>query len=212
VRAYLESYQLVQLTGNLNRAYPGFLDAVPPDESADLSSNKAAWDRRPSEGVAAKGPLAGNLKYHILSSDLAATTASATVCSYTYGLSEDNGGGQYTQFPTGGSAESRGIFGIKLTLTAPRNPAASNLPPQIGAERAPSDNVFGGWQIIGYQTSASSTERDWPEHEEVQRQCAAKAPDSVERRKYLLKGPHSADVFEELPPVPGWPTASLNKA
>ncbi|WP_133120782.1 hypothetical protein [Mycolicibacterium goodii] len=208
IRAYLESYDLVQFTGALDNAYPGFTDAVPPNESRENSEDSSTWDRRPSGDVSVGSKLTGNLQYRLKSAEpQSGNGMTAVVCRYTYGLGEQQTDGTIAQFAKSGFAENRGITGVRLTLVAPGDPAVSELPSQTGPALAPSDNVFDGWRITGYRTTAGASYEEWPDKDEVERSCSSSAPDSLEVRQVLIRGPHSETDFAPSAPSPGWPEA-----
>jgi hypothetical protein len=205
VRAYLESYDLVQLTGKLDNAYPGFTDAVAPNVPLDEGQDASARDRRPSEDVAAASKVTGNLAFRIETVEQSGDTTTVTACRYRYGLAEEQSEGEYSMLPTGGPAEARGITGVRLTLTNGDSGEESALPSQEGSAPSPDVNVFGGWKIQGYLTSAASSNDDWPTHDQVEAACIANAPDPLDRRDFLIRGPHPASEFAPSPPEPGWP-------
>jgi hypothetical protein len=204
-RAYLESYDLVQYTGSLANSYPGFVEAVPENESSEATDNSAAWSRRPSEDVAVVSALIGTLQYHLLAVNHVGTEAEVTVCSYNYGVAEEQPDGKYRQLPTNGSVEDRGVFGIRLQMAAPDERDEAELPPQAGAALAPSNNVFQGWQVLGYSTTSATPLGEWPDRDDVRNRCIARAPDPLDTRKLLADGTHPASAFPAAQPIPGWP-------
>jgi hypothetical protein len=208
VRAYLESYHLVQFTGELERAYPGFTDAVPPNEPAEKSDDNSTWARRPSEDVAVGSKLIGDLKFHVESIDDSGNSVRVTACTYNYALGKEQSDGTYQQLPEGGYAETRGIYGVRVSLVAPPDETTPSLPPQVGPGTSPDDSVFGGWRVVGYLTTAASSDREWPNKDDVEAACVKSAPDSLERRRQLTQGSQPADAFPTSPPIPGWPEAS----
>lgn len=210
VRAYLESYNLVQLSGSFAKAYDGFESAVPENEPPDDVANPAAFDRRPTTDVPVSAPLSGNIKFRVQSESVAPDTANVVVCSFTYGLGEKQGDGQYESVATGGPLDSRGIAGIRLDLEPPAD-APPIEQPQAGAALSPASNVFGGWKIVG-RLDSKSAGQEWPEAEAVQRACIAEAPDPLPIRNNLLQGPRPLEGnFEGNSPAPGWPEAPSNK-
>lgn len=50
----------------------------------------------------------------------------------------------------------------------------------------------------------------WPAEVADVQACVDKAPDSVQRRLFLLSGAHPRSDFPTQPPYPGWPTASAS--
>lgn len=205
VRAYLESYSLVQFTGQLGLAYPGFTEAVPPNNNPDASGDSSSWDRRPGVNAAVTSPLSGNIHFNLQSVESTGSEMTVTVCKYNYALGKKQPDGTFVQLPTNGPAEERGIVGVLLRLVPPRNGQQPNLPPQVGASLAPEVDVFDGWQITGYRTTTGSSRQEWPTKVDVEASCRRDAPDSLERRQTLLGGPHPASTFPMSSPTPGWP-------
>lgn len=205
VRAYLESYDLVEFTGSFDNAYPGFLDAVPPNEPTNESDNRTAWDRRPTDQHPRELNLVGNLRFHIQSVQNAERGTTVTVCEYRYGLGQRKSDGTYLPYVSGGRPVDRGIFGVRLNLIGPPVEAENHLPPQRGPALAPSVDVFGGWQIVGLLTTAGAGFAEWPAKDQVASDCVASAPDNRERREHLASGPLDASDFASSPADPGWP-------
>jgi hypothetical protein len=205
VRAYLESYDLVEFTGNFDNAYPGFLDAVPPNEATDASDRTSTWDRRPTDKYPAGWDLVGNLRFHIQSVEHTDSGATVTLCEYRYALGQRKPDGSYVPYITNGWAVDRGIFGVRLDLVAPPHKSEVDLPPRRGPSLAPKLNVFDGWQIVGYLTTPSAGMADWPAKAQVVSTCVENAPDSRERRQDLASGPFTSADFASSPADPGWP-------
>jgi hypothetical protein len=205
VRAYLESYDLVEFTGNFGNAYPGFLDAVPPNEPTSASDKTSAWDRRPTDRYPTGWTLVGNLRFHIQSVESTSRGATVTLCEYRYGLGQRKTDGTYVPYLSNGWSPDRGIFGVRLDLTDAQEKSEAGLAPQRGPALSPNTNVFGGWQIVGYLTTSSAGSTDWPTKGQVVSACVSGAPDSLERRKDLASGPFTAADFASSPAEPGWP-------
>lgn len=204
LRAYLESRLIAQYTGDIDNAYTGFTQAVPVDEPSgpDIS----AWARRPPVDTPATSPLVGNTRFLVQSIRSAGDAVVATVCNYIYGLAKAQGD-SYTSLVGWSPDPGRGVVTMRVTLTnTDQSPPA--LPPQMGPAAAPSEDVFSGWQIVGFLTaSTGAVERDWPTFAEDRDRCVANAPDPLQRRANLLKGEHPRADFPTLPPEPGWPGA-----
>ncbi len=69
LRAYLESYRIGQLTGDIGAAYPGFDRAVPASPSPDSDAPVQLGVIRPdpeAEPFGPPGPFYGNEFFHIL--------------------------------------------------------------------------------------------------------------------------------------------------
>jgi hypothetical protein len=203
-RAYLESFQLTQVTGNADDLYPGFTRAVPPNEPE--GPDPSAWDLRPSMKHPIRSALIGNIRFHIRSVEPSGRNVAVTVCHYNYGAAEQQAEGAYASIVAGEPAPDTGIFAIRVMLVGPADESASALPPQKGPAVAPSNDVFGDWQVIGHLTSSSTSSRaQWPTYEADEAACVETAPDPFERRAFLLNGEHPRSDFPTSPPSPGWP-------
>jgi hypothetical protein len=106
VRAYLESRWLAQWAGNIDYAYPGFTDAVPPNVRG--TNDVAANQRRPDVETHLSSPLIGNEQFRVLSIT-GSGRLTATVCNYTYSVSKPNDDGTFYSVARGQSREPRGI-------------------------------------------------------------------------------------------------------
>lgn len=115
VRAYLESYDLVEFTGSFDNAYPGFFDEVPPNEPTNGSDSASTWDRRPTDKYPVGWSLAGNLRFHSRSVEHTDGGATVTLCEYRYALGQRKPDGTYIPYVSGGRPVDRGIFGVRLT-------------------------------------------------------------------------------------------------
>jgi hypothetical protein len=90
---------------------------------------------------------------------------------------------------------------------------ASPPPHQKGPAAAPVADVFDGWRIDGHLVDAADDPNvqhcdEWPSQLSDAQQCQTKAPDPVERRKFLSDGVHPRSDYPTLPAYPGWPSAS----
>ncbi|WP_458318545.1 hypothetical protein [Mycolicibacterium brisbanense] len=192
VRAYIESFFLVSLTGDDKYLYPGFLNAV-ADE----------W--RPSTGDPAGKPWVGTVTNHVLSLSRNGSDVSAIGCMYTYGAASPDGKGEYEARGAPIGAPEGGVSAFKVTLDAD----AGSKPPQRGPARTPFDDVFAGYHVTGYwggYFEANTTNNwDWPGRDQATDDCIAKAPDPFERRRYLLGNYLPQSEFPTLPVNPGWP-------
>ncbi|MBN3459797.1 hypothetical protein JNN96_37860 [Mycobacterium sp. DSM 3803] len=200
VRAYIESFFLVELTGDDKYLYPGFATAV-ADE----------W--RPGTADPADDPWVGTLTNRLLSLTRNDSTVTAIGCMYTYGAASPDGKGEYASRGVPIGSPEGGINAFKVTLSANSGSGQSGKP-QEGPERTPFDDVFGGYQIDGYWGGYISAKNkdgwDWPERQEATDECVAKAPDPFERRKYLLENFLPQSEFYPLPVKPGWPARPEN--
>lgn len=206
VRAYLESRWLAQWAGNLDYAYPGFADAVPPN--ANDAANLGAAQRRPVVDTHLDAPFIGNDQFHIMSIS-GSVHLTATICNFNYSVSKPNQDGTVYSLARAQTREPRGIFAEQIFLTAPSTPANPPLPPQEGPAAAPAVDVFGGWQIVGNLSAISvglpGFDAAWPTYDTDTAKCVAKAPDPPARIAFLINGNHPRSDFPTSPPSPGWP-------
>jgi hypothetical protein len=194
VRAYIESRMLAQAMGSLDYVYPGFSRAVPPTDDPNLQPNT----NHPRDDA-----LIGNSRYHVLSLNRTGATVRAIVCNYDYAVAAEQGDNKYESVAEGRS-EPQGIDALRITLSAPAEP--STLPPQAGPSPAPGDDVFGDWRITAFEFPTKPYFRaQWPTYGADVAKCVEKAPDSPERRAFLINGNHPRSDFPTSPPSPGWP-------
>jgi hypothetical protein len=204
VRAYLESDLLAQYVGTMDQTYPGFARAVPPNEPKD-SPNISARDRQPLLDYPLDAPLFGNIGYHVQSVERSGRDVTVTVCTFNYAVSEQRND-KFVAFNNLGPVDSRGINAMRVFLTAPAN-ESTVLPPQAGPASFPENDVFGEWHVTGIlvATGTEYVKPQWPDFDADRAACVAKAPDSLERRRFLLTGEHPRSDFPTSPPSPGWP-------
>lgn len=185
VRAYIESFFLVRLTGDDKYLYPGFDGAV-ADE----------W--RPGTGDPAGKPWVGTVTNHLLSLSRNDSDVSVIGCMYTYGAASPDGKGEYEAHGAPIGAPEGGISAFKVTL-AGNSGTAGAIPPQTGPARTPVDDVFSGYRVTGYWggyfEGDSMNNWNWPEREQATEECIAKAPDPFERRNYLLENSLPQSTF-----------------
>ena len=68
--------------------------------------------------------------------------------------------------------------------------------------------MFGGYKITGYDggyLGAEGQNPTWPQYQSATADCLAKAPDPLDRRKYLTGNSLPRTQFATLRPAPGWP-------
>jgi hypothetical protein len=198
VRAYLESYELASATGDERYVYPGFAQAT--DDTSDV---------RPRLVKHSDAPWVGSERNRVISLDRAGADVHAVVCSYMYGSAQREQSGGYTAQAGNPFDPNAGIYAVEVTLMPPPD-AGQQLSPQAGPARAPSVDVFRGWRIAGrrggYSSETGGAQSDLDA-------CVAKAPDSPERRAFLVnpmpggKLYHPRSDFPTLPAYPGWPAA-----
>lgn len=208
LRTYLESRVLAQYTGNLEAAYPGFTRAVPPNEPPE-SPNINARDRRPPLENPLTSPVIGNSRFHIQRVERSGPNVTVGVCNYNYAVAEKQANGTFVPFVNFGPVETRGIITMQVLLVAPPDEAVSALAPQAGPEPAPSNDVFGDWQVAGFLVATASdyVKPQWPTAESDRATCVEKAPDSLQRRVFLVNGEHPRSDFPTSPASPGWPAS-----
>jgi hypothetical protein len=206
VRAYLESLLLAQHAGNVDYAYPGFTRAVPPDAPADSPDN-GARDRRPPLKYALTSPVIGNNRYRIQSVERSGRSVAVVVCNYVYAAAEQQANGMFVSWVDFGPVETRGIITMRVLLVAPVDDSSPGLPPQAGPAPAPRNDVFGDWQVSGFLVATGSdyAKPQWPAKEADRATCLQKAPDSLQRRTFLVNGEHPRTDFPTSPADPGWP-------
>jgi hypothetical protein len=194
VRAYIESFLLGELTGDEKYLYPGFTKAV-----------SEQW--RPSYSSPASGAWVGTETNHLLSLERSDSDVTAIGCTYTYNAASPHGDDEYEARAVPPGAPEAGIIAFKVTLSAPSE-SSSPGQPQTGPARTPFDDVFGGYKVTGYDGgyfSAEGADPIWPENQQATDECIAKAPDPLERRKFLSQNYLSRSEFQTLPAAPGWP-------
>lgn len=210
VRAYVESLQKMQQTGNINDLYPGFQTAVAPN--APEGGPRDAIGLWPDTDHPAASARVGTSKQHILNITTEGDSVSVVVCGWYYGTARQVSEDLYAFDPNKDNppAETAGISTLRVTLTRAIDTPSTELPPQTGPAFQPSDDVFGQWRITGKLAALGAKSRGlelWPTYPEDNAQCIAKAPDPVERRAFLTAGEHPRSDFRTLPPDPGWPEA-----
>ncbi|MCA4723832.1 hypothetical protein [Mycolicibacterium fortuitum] len=207
VRAYIESYMLAQYGGNLDLAYPGFIEAVPPNAPSD-STKADERRRRPNTNHPLEHPLVGTDRYHILSVENDEKSVIVTLCNYSYAVATEKSSGVFTSVGQGGYADTGGIYAMRISLTAPAEKADS-LPSQVGPLPAPAEDVFNGWKISSFSgpllAGNAGFNAVWPTNQADYASCVAKAPDSPERRAFFTNGEHARSDFPTSVPTPGWP-------
>lgn len=207
VRAYIESSLLAQYAGNLEFAYPGFTDAVPPNTSPN-GDGAGRRSLRPNTNHPLRHQLIGTDRYHILSVGNEEHSTIVTMCNYSYAVAAEADKGVFTSVAHTGYGDTAGIYAMRITLTPPAG-NTNPLPPQTGPLPAPTSDVFNGWKITNFSGALSVGNPDynatWPTNEADYASCVAKAPDSPAQRAFFTNGEHSRDDFPTAAPNPGWP-------
>ncbi len=194
IRAYLESFELASATGDERYVYPGFTQATAPTVRPKLEAH-------------ADTPWVGSERNRIIAVNRAGADVNAVVCSYTYGSAQREQSSGFTAQAGNPFEPNAGIYPVAVTLTSPSD-GGHPIPPQIGPARTPLDDVFAGWRVTGhrggYFTETGGAQSDLDA-------CVAKAPDSPERRAFLVnpmpdgKLYHPRSDFPTLSTYPGWP-------
>lgn len=203
VRAYTESYLLAQLTGDDKYLYPGFKQAVDPNQSIDHpTGTQFLWP----ETNKPQRPWVGTERAHVLSITTTGRDVTVVTCEYLFGAADPARNKGYSPIIAQPPPYS-GIYPMRLTMTAPANPGLQ-LPPQLGPARAPSTDVFNGWRITSHQGgyfARSGVGPEWPNAHQDQDDCLAKAPPHPD---LLRGGEYPRTNFPTQPPSPGWPAPS----
>ncbi len=204
VRAYIESRLLVSFGGSIDYLYPGFDPAVAPDRPVGNSpaSTVALW---PEPGKA-NTKLIGTVRSHILRMDQSGDEVTAVVCRWAWAAAWQQPNGMY-RINTLNTGTTTGVVMNRISLTAPADLNSGKVAPQQGQSRYATTDVFAGWRVVGNLDDLLSGPGDpeWPEFTQDLDACAARAPDSVERREYLTSAERPRSEFPTLPPSPGWP-------
>lgn len=205
IRAYVESFALVQQTGDIDKLYPGFDKAVAPNGSDD--GPRHALGLWPETEYALRSPRVGTSRQHILSVTRDEHEVVVVTCTWDYTTARATDDDKYSFQPSGAaSPETAGISALRITMTPP-DIGNNDLPPQSGPSPSPSTDVFGQWRITGKLNPRGELRDDeWPTSQQDVAQCVAKAPDPVDRRTVLVTGEHPRADFPTEAPHPGWPS------
>jgi hypothetical protein len=231
LRAYLESYRVVNLTsGDTTAVYPGFLRATPENQPPSLGSESSlqlTYVRPHSREEAQAGgfkyvqrQIYGSEPIHVLRLEHLGDAYRATVCVGTYSVyrTDDNDPHKYLSVIADpksgnlqyGNREMVDVWRIELTEKDPRTQGAPPSPaaPQLGPLPAPAGDVFGPWFITGATTGlwGPSGTAEQIDTAEVRQQCEDAMPDNAATRLAMATGFHDAPP-PHGDPVPGWPAA-----
>lgn len=229
VRAYTESYEVANMTFNIDNVYPGFLRATPENQPATGNYTAELADIRPLWVYARSEPPQGVQHFGVNANHLLELTAihdgySAIVCtgwysnfiksavrpqSYISVSSRETRDGATPQpiGPDSGVSVRR----IDFTQHDPRIPADAPAPvtdPQRGPAPAPQVDVFGNWFVsassgAGWGPLSGPNAEDFPTPQ-LKKRCSDAMPDNESRRVEMMTG------YKDQPPphgeaVPGWP-------
>jgi hypothetical protein len=225
VRAYMESYRSVNLTGGESSAvYPGFWRATPENGRRAEGGYPFELERirpelrndQPQGSNDAAMRIYGYAPFYVLSFSKVGDIYRAILCEGEYSVFRpaDEHPGMYrsiTSWPPQDTAD-KGItvWRVELTDKEPRvgpNPPAAPTNPQSGPLPAPTGDVFGPWFITGASSSLWGTpgpEAQYVDTPEVKQQCAEHMPDDAAARKAMYTGLHDQPP-PHGDPLPGWP-------
>lgn len=229
VRAYNESWEMANMTFDIENVYPGFTRSTPENQpasgnySTELIGIRPLWvyaRSEPPEGVEHFGFNAN----HLLELAPLDDGYSAIVCTgwysnfiksgahpdaYISASSRETADGVTPQSTGPGSGVS--VRRIDFTQHDPRIPANAPTPvtsPQRGPAPAPQIDVFGNWFVSASSTSgwgplSGLNVKDFPTPDLVKR-CSDSMPENESDRIAMMTG------YKEQPPshgeaVPGWP-------
>lgn len=230
LRAYVESYVLVQISGVETATYPGFDRATPANVGSPGNPDPLFQlvDVRPSPPTSNvehedNRRVAGYQPTHVLSLEPHGASYRATVCLGLYSVYRTVGDTQdryvsaladpatgRAMYTGSGKAREGGVdvWVVELTNRGPQVAVESPAPdgPQIGTRPAPMGDVFGNWSITGRSSGVWGTIESTEDvvTPEIQKQCAAAMPDDAATREAMANG------FHQKPPphgdaIPGWP-------
>jgi hypothetical protein len=231
LRAYLESYDLVEYTGDMSAAYPGFLRATPengpknaPGFPIELGGIRPDT---PSEPPSTPAPqdhpdLYGYAPFYVSSLEPVGDSYRAFVCASEYSVFKRDAAdsSKYrsmiarTDSADAPNKDRYGIIVWRVELTdndsrvPPDHPPSPSLP-QNGPAPAPTQDVFGPWFVTAASYTLWGNMGD--AHDVgpagLQQQCADQMPDDASARKAMYTGLH-----DQPPPhgtaIPGWPAAT----
>ncbi|MCV7224434.1 hypothetical protein [Mycolicibacterium komossense] len=219
LRAYFESFWLIDLLGDPDVGYPGFSQAVriPPGGPHEFLANNPvpqadrSWS---AHGNYLDKPLYGTLFIHVLRIATTPVGFSALVCDIRDGLYIVGPDGKYVprwNSSTLGPAVTRVEFSNQnsgASLPPPLSPAA----PQRGPLPAPAENVFGTWiateaNVLPIWFSPDGKPSSDPETSALNQQCA----NDIQTPGLQLPGPVLASPPPPPAPVPGWPPLSARR-
>ena len=207
-RAYVESYYLATITADEKYLYPGFKDAVEPNQPSP-SWPPGTSDLHPDLRSSEPHIWIGTVRHHVLSIIRSGGDATVVACAYMYGSAmelSDRGGYSAN---VGTYADPSGIFPMRIGLRAPASGQAKSTAQQ-GTSKAPFDDVFGGWKITNFLFDYLAQPARWPEKDRDRASCIAKAEGAPESRDFKPHQPYPFSDFPTLPATPGWPAKPAN--
>jgi hypothetical protein len=128
-RAYVESYYLATITADEKYLYPGFKDAVEPNQPSP-SWPPGTSDLHPDLRYSEPHIWIGTVRHHVLSIIRSGGDATVVACAYMYGSAmELSDGGPYSA-NVGTYADPSGIFPMRIGLRAPASGQAKSTAQQ----------------------------------------------------------------------------------
>jgi hypothetical protein len=198
VRAYIESYYLAYLTDDEKYLYPGFREAVDPNDSDGPPGTEALWPEPPNAAT-----WVGTLRHHLLRITRSGRDVTVLGCLYSYAVGRL--GDEFGFRPNNGSGfgPDAGISPIRIGLRAPESDE-STFPPQEGKSRAPFNDVFGGWRVTSHEGGYLVKGR-WADSMSDKAECASRDRTPPESRTFTPGQEYPRSDFPTLPATPGWP-------
>ncbi|WP_142282774.1 hypothetical protein [Mycobacterium aquaticum] len=226
LRAYVESYRLVGLTGgDTSVVYPGFGRAT-PDNAGEATKHgqlfQLQYVRPKTRAEAEKNgwtyvarQIYGYQPTHLLSLVPQGDGYRATVCLGLYSVfTSTDDPNKYLSTNTESAsgplryADGVEIWRVELTDHDPRVGDAPGSPAvaQRGPLPGPTDDVFGRWFITGSSSGLWGLvgEAEDVDPAEVRQQCGEAMPDDVGARIAMSTGLHDSPP-PHGDPIPGWP-------
>jgi hypothetical protein len=201
-RAYTESYYLASITENEKYLYPGFPDAVEPDQPGGAPDKR---ELHPELGYAEPSVWVGTLRHHVLNIDRSDRGVLLTACAYMYGTAQPVPNSEEYTANLGAEYDlNSGIYPMRIGLRAPSD-SGSQSPTQQGPAKAPYNNVFGGWKVTSFLSDYMTDTESWTEKDSILAACVAKAEGSPESRHFIPRRLYPRSNFPTLPAIPGWP-------
>jgi hypothetical protein len=201
-RAYTESYYLASITKNEKYLYPGFADAVEPDQPEGPPDKH---ELHPEIGNADPSVWVGTLRHHVLSIDRSGRGVILTACAYVYGTARPVPNSEEYTANIGPDYDlNSGIYPMQIGFRAPSDSGSKSLT-QEGPAKAPYNNVFGGWKTTSFLSDYMTDTKSWTEKEGILAACIANADGPPESRHFIPRRLYPRSDFPTLPATPGWP-------
>ncbi|MGV0781003.1 hypothetical protein [Mycolicibacterium sp. XJ775] len=201
-RAYVESYYLASITEDETYLYPGFAEAVEPNQSASRPLGRSHL--HPQVGISPAAIWVGTARHRVLRLDRLGDDVTAVVCAYLYGSAGTIPAAEGYFVNVGiGDEFNPGIFPMRVGLRAPDD--STKLLSQKGPSKAPFQDVFGGWKITSFLFDYFTQPASWPEKGSDLASCIARDERPAENTHFERDKSYPRSAFPTLPSVPGWP-------